>query len=151
MLNSKGAKEIEKTLRNNYLCDIDLSDYFLFVTFDDKIWMASKSLLELEFNRMKRINSLGLCFGKLKKDRIHLTVEGCQLVGKTSKKNIILVDEPNMEKYIRGFDFTGEKIDCCPNNFALVKYENDFIGVSLLGDNRIENLLPKSRRIIDNR
>ncbi len=151
MLNSKGAKEIGKTLRNNYLCDIDLSDYFLFVTFDDKIWMASKSLLELEFNKMKNINSIGLCLGKLKKDRIHLTAEGCQLVGKTSKKNIIVVDKANMEKYIRGFDFTGEKIDCDPNNFALVKYENDFIGASLLGDNRIENLLPKSRRIIDNR
>lgn len=133
-------------LYSNYLSDFRLRDYFVFVTTDDKVWIASKDLVKLELGKLRRINFIGLYFGKLKKgNKIKLSIEGCQLV--KAKKNIVIVDEENMKKFLQGSDVNGKQIDCELNNFVIIKYENDFIGSGILREDRVENGLSKSRRL----
>lgn len=147
MLNSKETREIENIILKNYESEIELNGYFLYITFDDKIWIASKSTLQLDFDKIRSIVSIGLCIGKLRRNNLHLTVEGCQLIGKTAKKNVVMVDEENMKKYIMGHDVVGEMINCANDNFVIIKYKNDFIGSGILRNGKVENSLPKSRKL----
>jgi len=149
VLNSKEIKKIEEILTRNYSCDFKLREYFVFINSDDKLWIVSKDIVKFETENLRRINSMGLYFGRLKKNnKISLSIEGCQLIGKTAKKNIVIVNEENMKKFFNGNDIVGEQINCEVNNFVLVKFKDDFIGMGILRDGKIENLLPKSRRLI---
>lgn len=147
VLNSKEIKKIEEILYTNYLSNFRLRDYFVFVTSDDKVWIINKDIEKLDLSSLKRINFIGLYFGKLKKgNKIKLSIEGCQLV--SAKKNVVIIDEENMKMFLQGSDVNGEKIDCELNNFVILKYGNDFIGTGILREDKVENLLSKSRRIV---
>lgn len=145
-LNQKEIEKIEKILRKNYGAKIRLKAT-LFKSSKGKIWMASKEAFSLVSKL--RLNSIGLYFGKLKKnEKIQLSVEGSQLIGKKANKNIASIDEENLEKYLHGLNFSAEKlINCEVNNFVLLRFKQDFIGCGILREGYIENILPKARRI----
>ncbi|MEM5766074.1 MAG: hypothetical protein QW423_00295 [Candidatus Aenigmatarchaeota archaeon] len=145
-----GLEEIvylENLLEKNYGARIKFKER-LFKTPGDKIWVISDEAFELDTSKL-RINALGLYFGKLKKnEEIHLSVEGVQLVGKKANKNIVIINEENLKKFLQGLDFSAHKlINCEINSFVLVKFDKDFVGTGILRENYIENVLPKSRRI----
>lgn len=141
-------REIENLIKKNYGAEIDLSDVIVFETGNDrKIWIASKEISAIDFSKL-RINSLGLYFGKIKRnEKMHLSIEGCQLVGKKATRNIMMVDDEQAKRFMQGFDIeVKEEIDCEQNNFVLVKHDDDFIGMGKLSNTCVENLIPKSRR-----
>ncbi|MBU5689056.1 MAG: hypothetical protein KQA41_02430 [Candidatus Aenigmarchaeota archaeon] len=149
ILNSKETKEIEDILEKNYSCNFRLRDYIVILTSDDKIWICSREIARIEIKNLKRVNAIGLYFGKLKRNnKIQLSIEGSMLVGKTARKNVVLVE--NIQEYIRGKDTFGICENCEKDNFVIVKNKNDFFGSGILRENGvIENILPKSRRFIE--
>lgn len=148
-LSKKEVKRIEKMIEKNYGAKLDFKNLALAITGKDKIWIFPKQVLSLEISKL-RLNSIGLYFGRLKaNEKIRLSIEGCQLVGKHARKNIAILDESEVEKFIRGNDVDVKKsIECEENNFALVKFKDDFIGTGKFFKNKVENLIPKSRRLI---
>lgn len=154
VLNKEKKEEIEKIIEKNYGISPDLSKYIILLTAKEKIWISTREAFELikeKAGEKLNINSIGLYIGKIKRNnKIHLSLEAMHLFLKNVNKNVVMVDEKNMIRYMQGSDIIEfEKINCELNNFVLVKYKDDFIGVGVLREDRVENLLPKSRRIYE--
>ena len=143
--------EIESILVKNYGVRLSLRDFLVLKSErEEKIWLASKDIDKLDLRNLP-VNSVGMNFGKLKRnDKINLTIEGAQLIGKSATKNVATID--NAEKFLSGSDVEPSKlINCDLNNFVIVKSSGEVLGCGILRENTIENLLPISRRIQFNR
>jgi len=141
-------KEIEKLVEKNYGCKIKFSGIF-YRTSKEKIWLISKRIRDVDLRNVM-VNSFGLFFGRLKRnEKIQLSIEGAQIIGKMAKKNIVEIDEKNLARYLQGFDIEAKDIRSCElNNFVIVKYGEDILGTGILREgNLVENLLPKTRRV----
>lgn len=149
ILNSKEAKEIEEILKKNYECELRLRDYVVILTADDKVWICSRDVAKIELKNLKRVNAIGLYFGKLKRNgKIQLSIEGSMLVGKTAKKNVAIVED--IWDFVKGKDVKCLCENCEKDNFVIVKHGSDFFGCGVLREgNVIENILPKSRRFVE--
>ncbi|MDT7859061.1 MAG: hypothetical protein RQ930_03435 [Candidatus Aenigmarchaeota archaeon] len=140
-------KEIEKIVEKNYGAKLDLSSFDCYINNRNEIYIVSKSVDE----RLIPIASyVGMYFGRLKRnEKIQLSVEGSQIVGRLANKNIAIVDDENTSRYMEGFEFKWSTlINCEVNNFVLIKNENDFLGSGILREDKIESLVPKARRIM---
>lgn len=150
VLNEKEIREIEEIIEKNYGCKINLRKYKIFLTREDKIWLVNKKLNFDIFRNIKRCYRIGIYFGKLKRNKkIKLSIEGALLVGKKAVKNIAILDDKEALRFMQGYDAkVYELLNCEINNFVLIKNNNDdVIGVGILRDGYIENLVPKARRI----
>jgi len=140
-------KEIEKIVEKNYGSKIDLSSFDCYINKRNEIYLVSKSVDE----RLITVASYaGMYFGRLKRNnKIQLSVEGSQIIGKFANKNIAIVDDENISRYMEGLtcDWV-ELINCEINNFVLIKNGNDFFGTGILRKDKIESLVPKARRIM---
>ena len=89
---------------------------------------------------------MGLYIGRNDRGKIRLSVEGAQIVGKSAQKNICEIDD--VWNFLRGFDVSPTKmIKCDDNEYVLVKYKTDIIGVAKLEGGTLKNILPKARKI----
>jgi NOL1/NOP2/fmu family ribosome biogenesis protein len=148
ILNSKESKEIEDLLEKNYGSGFRLRDYIVLITADDKVWVCSRGLANVDVKNLRRVNAIGMYFGKLKRnEKVQLSIEGSMLVGKTAEKNVCVIDD--VDGWMKGKDVFTECKNCEKDNFVIVKHKNDFLGSGILReDGRIENILPKSRRMV---
>jgi NOL1/NOP2/fmu family ribosome biogenesis protein len=148
ILEKKEVEAVENIVEKNYGAKIDLKQFLVLETFEGKIWLATKDLLNLDLRSLP-INSVGMNFGKMKRnEKVNLTIEGSQIVGAKATKNIVLLNEENAKKFMQGSDVKpGKEINCEYHNFAIVKFGEDVLGSSLLTEQGIKNQLPKSRRI----
>ncbi len=142
------VKEIERIIEKNYGAKFSLKEFAVAKGKEEKIWIATKEIFNLELSKLN-VNSFGLNFGKLKRnEKIHLTIEGSQIVGKLATKNLVILDEENAIKFMQGMDVkTKEKINCEYHNFTIVKCKEKILGSSLFTEQGLKNLIPKSRRI----
>lgn len=147
ILDSGEIKEIERIIEKNYGTKLDLKKFGVFKTKDEKIWIGSRKIFELQLAKMT-VNLIGLYIGKLKRnEKMHLSTEGSQLIGKTATKNVVVLSEA--EKFLSGSNIKPDKeINCDYHNFVIVRTEKEILGCSLLIEEGIKNLVPKSRRII---
>jgi NOL1/NOP2/fmu family ribosome biogenesis protein len=147
ILKKEEVEQIENIVEKNYGAKIDLKQFLVLKTLEEKIFLTTKDLLNLDLSKLQ-INSMGMNFGKLKRnEKIFLTIEGSQIVGAKATKNIVLLNEENAKKFMQGSDVKPEKeINCEYHNFAIVKFGEDVLGSSLLTEEGIKNQLPKSRR-----
>lgn len=148
-LKNEEIEQIEKIIEKNYGAKIDLKQFLVFKTSEEKIWVASKDISKINLEKLK-VNSIGLYIGKLKRnEKIHLSPEGSQIVGRNANKNIVILDELDVKKFMQGLDIKPKKeINCEYHNFVIVKFGDEIIGSSLLTEEKLKNLIPKSRRII---
>ena len=147
ILKREQLTEIEGILEKNYGVEFSLKNFLVLKSErEEKIWLASKEIDTLDLRNLP-VNSVGMNFGKIKRnDKINLTVEGSQLVGKAATKNIAIINDK--EKFLSGSDVEpGKLISCDLNNFVIVKHSGEVLGSGILRENTIENLLPISRRI----
>lgn len=146
IMNKKEIEELKRIIKKNYGVIPDIEKAFL--TSDDKIWITSSAIDFKIFDVLKRCYRIGIYFGRLKRnDKIKLSMEGAIMVGKATK-NVAIVDDENAMKFLRGEDIKEfEPIECEENNFVIVRRGKDAIGVGILRDGYIENLVPKARRI----
>jgi len=146
-MNEIEKKEIEIIVEKNYGAKIDLSTFDCYINKRNEIYLVSKSVDE----KLITIASYaGLYFGRLKRnEKIQLSVEGSQIIGKSANKNIAIVDDENISRYMEGLtcDWV-ELINCEINNFVLIKNGSDFFGTGILRKDKIESLVPKARRIM---
>ena len=147
----KENKRIEKIIEKNYGAKLNLSDVILAKTSNEKVWILAKDFKKLDTSKLKVV-SAGLYLGRLKaNEKILLSIEGCQLVGKHAQKNIAILNEAEAKKFVQGQDVEVEKsLDCEERNFVLVKHKNDFLGSGKFVNNKVENLVSKSRRLLIN-
>ena len=148
-LSKRETKIVEKILEKNYGAKLDFSNAVLAKTSEEKIWVVAKDIKGLDISKLKVI-SAGLYLGRLKaNNKIILSIEGCQLVGKYATRNIAILNEAEAKKFVQGMDADVEKsVDCEERNFVLVKHENDFLGSGKFLANRVENLISKGRRLV---
>jgi NOL1/NOP2/fmu family ribosome biogenesis protein len=140
-------KEIEKILEKNYGAKLDFSSFDCYINNRNEIYIVSKSVYE----RLIPIASyVGMYFGRLKRnEKIQLSVEGSQIVGRLANKNIAIVDDENISRYMEGLECKwSELVNCEVNNFVIIKNGNDFFGCGILREDKIESLVPKARRIM---
>jgi NOL1/NOP2/fmu family ribosome biogenesis protein len=145
----KEIEDIEKIIEKNYGTKLDLSNYEVYINKRGEIFLASKSISIVE-NLIEKSSYFGLYIGKLKRNqKIQLSVEGSQIVGKQANKNIAILDDENIFKFMEGLPAKWkELINCEKNNFVLIKNNNDFFGSGILREDFIENYVPKGRRIM---
>jgi NOL1/NOP2/fmu family ribosome biogenesis protein len=151
LLEKPSVKEIERIIEKNYGTKMDLSSYSVFKTStDEKIWIASKHIFGVDLTKLV-VNSIGLYLGKIKRnEKINLSTEGCQLVGKTATKNVAYLGKEEAHKFLQGMGVKPEKtVNAESHNFVIIKSGEDILGSSLFTEEGIKNLLPKSRRVIE--
>lgn len=143
VLNTREVKKILNWLKEHYgIKELKIDKAFLQST-KDKIYLISKKISELDPKSL-RINLIGLYFAKLEKTGIRLSIEGAQIIGPKSTKNVVKLDKSQMNDWIRGNDI-GYNADV--EGFIIVKHKNDFFGVGTYKDGKILNYVPKERRI----
>lgn len=149
VLSKKEIENIEDILEKNYGCKVDLKNFFIFITSDNKLWLANKEAENI-IKELRRCYRIGIYFGKLKRNnKIKLSIEGALIVGKKANKNIAIVDEKEAVKFMEGYDVSNFKaINAELHNFIIVKNgKGDVLGTGILREGYIENLIPKARRL----
>lgn len=63
VLGKKEVEQIEVIVEKNYGTKVDLKQFLILKTFEEKIWLTTKYLLNLDSNKLP-INSVGMNFGK---------------------------------------------------------------------------------------
>ena len=140
LLSNKEKKLLFKQLQEQFDFSGNL-DYSLFINQDKKIFIFNKDA-EINFSKIK-VNSLGLYFANVENE-IRLTIEGSQIIGPHSKKNILEINEDQLQDWIHGRDLeTGKKLE----GFVLIKNNNDFYGTGKYKEGKILNFIPKERRL----
>ena len=139
VMNSKEVKVFHKKLEGQFGFKGRLD--CLFFEKKDKIYIISKGYRDLDVKKFN-INSMGLYIAKEDLGGVRLSVEGSQLVGPKSSKNIVEVLDP--KEWMCGNDIlVKEKL----KNFVLVKYKKDFLGCGFFKKGKLLNYIPKSRRM----
>lgn len=149
ILKSKERKALISKIREMYNCSDIFSDFVMFKTSkEEKIWIAPKEAFELNVARL-RPQSVGLYVGRIDRGAIRLSIEGAQIIGRTATKNIVELDKEHLWDFLRGFDVQASmKINTEDNRYVLVRHGKDILGVSKLVGENLQNVLPKSRKLI---
>ena len=142
-LNKKQIKEILKNIKEQYGIKNLKLDFIFYKNTKGRIFLLSNEFKNFDHSEVN-INSLGMYFANLRSKDVRLSIEGSQLVGPLSKKNIIEIDDSNLRKWLRGEDLLIKKeLD----GYVLIKNKNDFFGSGKLANNKLLNFIPKERRI----
>ncbi|MBI2663688.1 hypothetical protein HYX15_04125 [Candidatus Woesearchaeota archaeon] len=143
ILNNKEKKKIIELMKNCYgISEIKL-DYVFMKNKDDKVYLLSKDFSKIDTDNI-RINSIGMYFAKLYPNGIRLSIEGSQLIGPLAKKNVLEVNNDEVKNWVKGYDIlTDERF----NGYVIMKNNNDYFGSGFYREGKIENMIPKDRRI----
>ena len=139
-VSNKEKKLLIKQLKDQFSFSSKL-DYQFFINPEKKIFIFNKDL-EIDFSRI-RVNSLGLYFANIKNE-LRLSIEGSQLIGPNSRKNILEVSNSQLQDWMHGRDIETEKEF---KGFVLIKNKNDFYGSGKYKEGKILNYIPKERRL----
>jgi len=148
VLEKEEVENLERMIEKNYGTRVGLNQFLVLFGSEEKIWLASKEIMNLDMRKFP-VNSIGMNFGKIKRnDKVNLTIEGSQMVGKLATKNTVALDEQEAQKFMQGSDVKPQQeINCEYHNFVIVKSGEDVLGSSPLTEEGLQNLLPKSRRV----
>jgi len=140
------VKEIERIVEKNYGAKIDLSKYNAYINKEGKIFLSSKGI---EKKLIEISTRIGIYFGKIKRnEKIQLSVEGSQIVGKNATKNVAILDEKNIYKFMEGLSVVPAKLlKCEEHNFVIVSNGKDFFGSGIYSNGEIRSMVSKGRRI----
>jgi len=143
ILNNKEKKKIIELMKNYYGTSEIKLDYVFMKNKDDKVYLLSKDFSKIDTENI-RINSIGMYFAKLYPNGIRLSIEGSQLIGPLAKKNILEVNNDEVKNWVKGYDIlTDERF----NGYVIIKNNNDYFGSGFYREGKIENMIPKDRRI----
>ncbi len=151
-LNSKEKREIKRKLEDNYGFSGELEGALLLSTKEERIYLLSGAeLLPDGVDKRMRIDRAGLYIGKLLTNGVLLNVEGSQLVGPSSSKNVLELDEEHLEYWVKGEDIVlseQEKASAVEESGVfIVKHCDDFLGSAIIKEGRAMNQLSKNRRV----
>ena len=152
ILNSRETKHILEKLTEQYGYNYDKAsqEYVFLMNKDNRIYIISRNIELIPYDEMK-IDSIGMYLGEMYKESIRLSIEGSQMIGPTSTKNIISLDKDQMMAWIKGNDIEYEDTG---KEFIIARYvdvdtgKTDYIGAGRYKDGKIINYVSKSRRLV---
>ncbi len=142
ILNSKEKKNLLNILREQYGFYKEM-DYVFLVNKKNKIYIVVRDIERLSLEKM-RVNSFGIYFGELYNDSVRLSIEGSQIIGMNASKNVFLLSDEELEKWIKGQDIETEKEF---KGFAIVKHKNDFYASGKTSKGKLLNYIPRARAL----
>lgn len=140
-LNTREVKQIHQIMKNQWGPPPKFKLDFAFLKGENKIFIINRDIGKIDFHKLK-INSMGLYLGELKKDQLILSIEGSQLIGPKSQKNIVEVNKTQLKEWLKG-----EQIEATGKGFVIVKHKKDYFGCGKIIENKIRNYVPKTRRL----
>lgn len=143
ILNNKEIKEILKLIEKQWGAKLKL-DYGFLKNNKNRVFVISKDISKIDISKL-RLNSVGMYFCEIDKHGIRLSIEGSQIVGPKSTKNIVELDEEETKKWFKGEDLEKECQDC--SGFVILKNNNDFLGTGKYANGKVLNYVGKSRRV----
>ncbi|MAG47265.1 hypothetical protein CL617_01550 [archaeon] len=144
-LSNKEKKLLIKKIELQYGISSLKIDFLFFKNNDNKIYVINKEFRELNSEKLN-ISVLGMYFAKFDRE-LRLTTEGCQLLGKFVKKNILELNEEQSNEWLQGHDLEGLNFKDVDETFIILKNNEDYIGCGKHTKNKILNYVPKERRI----
>ena len=143
ILNKKETEDILGLIKEQWDADMPIQYVYLMNT-QDRIYVTSRDVFNLDLDKLK-INSVGMYFGEiLKGNQLRLSIEGSQLAGPLSKKDVVDLDDEEARKWLRGLDLD---IQLESKGFVLVRHGRDFLGCGKSMGDKILNYVPKARRV----
>ena len=144
ILNTREKKEVFEELKDNYGFTGRLEGA-VFLSQNQEIFLLTGGfeIIEQGMERELRIDKAGLYIGRIRLDGVELSIEGSQLIGSKANKNIIEINDEQLEPWVTGESlegFTGQ-------GYHIVKHNNDFLGCAKIKNNQVKNLVAKNRRI----
>ena len=122
-------------------------DFLLILSGQDKVRGYSGILSKEEIIKLSEqvnIETIGLYLFKIHEEGLRLTIDACQILKNQITKNIIEINQEQLELWLKGQDL---EIQQQGTGFRVLKYKDDFVGCGKLSNNRITNFVPKERRI----
>jgi NOL1/NOP2/fmu family ribosome biogenesis protein len=146
-MSEEEVNELKRVVEKNYGVILDFSSFDCYINRRNEVYLIVKGISE---DLIKIASFAGVYFGRLKRnEKIQLSVEGSQIVGKHATKNVAILDDENLARFLEGLKCKWkELINCERNNFVLIKHGNDFFGSGILREDGIESLVPKARRVM---
>ena len=147
ILNSREKKEIYNQLKEQYGFSEKLEGV-LMLSSKNKVFYLSEGLDILESNtdKLLRIDRTGLYIAVLEKGGIRFSVEGSQLIGPKCTKKVLVIDDAQLEAWVKGNDFPlNNEDDVKEDGFHILKFKDDYVGCALIKEGTVRNYLTKTR------
>lgn len=141
ILNKKESNKILDKIKEQFGIKELRLDYG-FIQIKDKIYLISKDLSKIDFKQL-RINNIGLYFCGIEKSGFRLSIEGSQLIGNKSTKNVVELTDKELDYWFNGESLIRKDV----YGYVLIKHKNDFLGSGYAKDGLVLNYLPKERRV----
>jgi NOL1/NOP2/fmu family ribosome biogenesis protein len=110
---------------------------------EEKLYLVSPDFQRIDDN-MLRIDTMGLYFGTYDGREIRLTIEGSQIIGPGSTKNVIDLTKDQASRWLKGEEIL---LDSEIKGFAIIRSGEDYMGTGRMKEGRLMNFIPKTRRV----
>jgi len=140
ILSKKQIRELMNLLDKQFGFNHELD--YIFIKDSRDYYITNKSLGKINFNSLN-VKRIGIFLGKVIDNNFILSIEGSQIIGRSSNKNIIDVDAEEIKSWFKGMNLR-KSLD---NGVYLLRYKNDFVGTCKVINNELINSLDKSRRV----
>lgn len=144
-LRSKEIKALGKALQERWNTSLDI-DCAFFQSKNKKIRLITRDIAKIGSKKL-RIDSFGLYFGQLEKNKLRLSIEGSQIIGKGAKRNVVEISHSDAKRWLAGNDISITEPKNCTNGYVIIKSGKDFLGCGYLKHGIVKNFIPKARRI----
>jgi len=146
ILSEKQKKEIEFRLNEQFgISDIPGK---IVMRGGERLFLYSGSLDEKEIRELEStvfIERVGIYFAKIEENgEMRLSIEGTQILGEQIRKNIFILNEEQLEKWMTGSELN---IKSGMKGFVIIKYKDEFLGTGKASEEKISNFIPKNRRL----
>ncbi len=143
ILNSKEKKEINERLMQQWGAELDKSFVFL-LSNKEKLYIANADISMIDFSKV-RVDTIGLYVCTVDDKSIRLSIEGSQLIGPKATKNVVDIDDDELDDWFGGRDIERTVKEC--SGPVIVRHNADFVGCGKMTAKGILNFVPKTRRI----
>ncbi|MBS3106713.1 hypothetical protein J4419_03560 [Candidatus Woesearchaeota archaeon] len=142
ILNARQVRGILANLKERFGFEGKL-EYVFLLSDKERIYIVNPEIARLPLDKL-RVNTFGMYFGEWKRGEARLSIEGSQLIGPRCSKNVLELDEERMKLWLRGYDVPLSYLD---RGFVILRHETDFLGCARALEGKLQNFVPKNRRV----
>lgn len=149
IINQKEKEKIIKKL-NDQFGIVQIKETLIKIG-EENIFLYAGNFKEFEIQNFEKIigvEKIGIYFGKIKEEKIILSMEAIQILKDQISKNILEINEQQVKEFMKGNELL---ISSKNKGYSVIKYKEDFLGLGKASEEKISSLIPKSRRLKNNR
>ncbi len=102
VLERKDKKKFLELLKKQFNFE-DKLDYTFLINNKNKIFIVNKEIANIDLDKI-RINSIGLYIAEFRNNEVRLSIEGSQIIGLKSEKNVVELNEKEAREWLKGND-----------------------------------------------